>query len=151
MLAQLRQKDFLAGLLFLVIGAVIALEGAGLAQGSASRMGPGYLPLRLGVMLASLGFVIALQGLRGAADPLQRLAPAPLLAATLALVGFGLAIEYAGLIVATALLVAAARLINWRGRVFELVLLVLVLAAIVVAVFRYGLGVPVELWPSLGD
>jgi Tripartite tricarboxylate transporter TctB family len=147
---QLRKKDFLAGLLFLLIGAVIAWQGAQLAQGSAGRMGPGYLPLRLGAALATLGFVIAIQGLRAAPDPLQRFAAAPLLAASLALLVFGLVIETGGLILATALLVFAARLISWRGRVFELCVLVLALAAIVIIVFRYGLGLPVALWPSWG-
>lgn len=149
--ASFRQKDFLAGLLFILIAAVVTFEGAGLAQGSAERMGPGYLPLRLGIMLGALGLVIAMNGLHGEDDPLPVFAPYPILAGTAGLLAFGFAIESAGLIPASALLVLAARAISWRGRKFELALLVLALSAIVVVVFRYGLGLPVDLLPGWGD
>ncbi|MFA9439867.1 tripartite tricarboxylate transporter TctB family protein [Uliginosibacterium sp. sgz301328] len=148
--ASLRQRDFLAGLLFLFLGAVTTLEGAGLHQGSAERMGPGYLPLRIGLLLAAIGLVIAIKGARGERAGVERFAGLPILAATAALTVFGFAIEDLGLIPASALLVLAARAISWRGRAVELTALVVVLAAIVVVVFRYGLGVPVPLWPTWG-
>lgn len=147
----LRQKDFLAGLLFLLIGIVVTVQGAELAQGSALRMGPGYLPLRLGLLLGALGFVIALRGLRGADDPLPAFAPLPIVAGTVGLLGFGFAIETTGLVPASALLIVAARVASWKGARFELPLLVLALSAIVVVIFRYGLGLPVDLWPGWGN
>lgn len=148
--ACFRQRDFLAGLLFLAIGAAAALQGLALRQGTADRMGPGYLPLRLGLGLALLGCLIALTGLRRSTPRVEAMTFGPIAAATLALGAFSLAIEQGGLVLSSALLVLIARAIEWRGKVFELVLLVLALAAFVVVVFRYGLGVPVDLWPSWG-
>ncbi|MFT4171094.1 MAG: tripartite tricarboxylate transporter TctB family protein [Rhodocyclaceae bacterium] len=148
--AALRQRDFLAGLLFLFLGAVTTFEGAGLHQGSAERMGPGYLPLRIGLLLAALGLVIALKGLRGERAGIEHFAAAPIVAATVALTVFGISIESLGLVPASALLVLAARAISWRGHLTELAVLAVVLTAIVVVVFRLGLGVPVPLWPSWG-
>lgn len=145
-----RQRDFLAGLLFLVIGAAAALQGLALRQGTADRMGPGYLPLRLGLALALLGAVIALSGLRRSGAKVESAPVAPLIAATAALVIFSLVIEHGGLVLASVLLIGVARALDWRGKQVELVLLILCLVAFVVVVFRYGLGVPVELWPSWG-
>ncbi len=51
------QKDFFAGLLFLVIGIAFALGARNYNFGSGARMGPGYFPTMLGVVLAVLGAV----------------------------------------------------------------------------------------------
>jgi Tripartite tricarboxylate transporter TctB family len=49
------QKDFFAGVMFLVVGALFAIGATKYNVGSAARMGPGYFPLLLGVLLAVLG------------------------------------------------------------------------------------------------
>jgi Tripartite tricarboxylate transporter TctB family len=49
------QKDFFAGLMFLVVGALFAMGATKYNVGTAARMGPGYFPLLLGVLLAVLG------------------------------------------------------------------------------------------------
>jgi hypothetical protein len=148
-----QQRDVRAGLVFMAIGLIAMTEGALLAQGTASRMGPGYLPLRVGLALSVLGLAIAwLAALRHG----QRVrsgntkALAPILATTLALVVFGLSVEKLGLIPASLLLVLLSRLPSLRGHVKEVAVLGLVLSAIVVIVFRYGLGLPIALWPEFG-
>jgi hypothetical protein len=57
------QKDFFAGLMFTSIGAAFALGATNYAMGKGARMGPGYFPLILGVLLAILGMVIAAKAL----------------------------------------------------------------------------------------
>ena len=49
------QKDFFSGLMFLVVGGGFALGATSYSVGTAARMGPGYFPLLLGVLLAILG------------------------------------------------------------------------------------------------
>jgi hypothetical protein len=49
------QKDFFSGLMFLVVGALFAFGATKYNVGSAARMGPGYFPLLLGILLAVLG------------------------------------------------------------------------------------------------
>jgi hypothetical protein len=49
------QKDFFSGLMFLVVGALFAFGATKYNVGNAARMGPGYFPLLLGILLAVLG------------------------------------------------------------------------------------------------
>ncbi len=57
------QKDFLTGLLFLCLGVGFAWAAAGHPLGQMRQMGPGLLPLALGVALALLGVVLAFKAL----------------------------------------------------------------------------------------
>jgi len=49
------QKDFCAGVMYTVVGAAFAWGATGYSIGSGARMGPGYFPLMLGVLLAIIG------------------------------------------------------------------------------------------------
>jgi len=49
------QKDFFSGLMFTVVGAAFAYGATGYSIGTGGRMGPGYFPLLLGIVLAVLG------------------------------------------------------------------------------------------------
>jgi hypothetical protein len=52
------QVDFFAGLMFLVVGGLFAIGAQKYNVGSAARMGPGYFPMLLGILLAILGAAI---------------------------------------------------------------------------------------------
>ncbi|WP_296511041.1 tripartite tricarboxylate transporter TctB family protein, partial [Rhodoferax sp.] len=52
------QKDFFSGLMFIVVGGAFAIGANGYTIGTGARMGPGYFPLVLGVLLAILGVAI---------------------------------------------------------------------------------------------
>jgi Tripartite tricarboxylate transporter TctB family len=56
-------KDFFAGLMFTVIGAAFAIGATSYSIGTGARMGPGYFPLLLGILLAILGAVITFKAL----------------------------------------------------------------------------------------
>ena len=49
------QKDFFSGLMFAVIGSGFAWGATNYSVGTGARMGPGYFPLLLGILLAILG------------------------------------------------------------------------------------------------
>jgi len=55
------EKDFYSGLMFAIVGIAFAVGATEYTIGQASRMGPGYFPLILGVLLAILGAIISLQ------------------------------------------------------------------------------------------
>ena len=57
------QKDFFSGLMFTVVGASFAYGATNYSIGSGGRMGPGYFPLLLGVILAILGSAIMFKAL----------------------------------------------------------------------------------------
>ena len=57
------QKDFFAGLMFMVVGIAFAWGATNYNIGEGARMGPGYFPLVLGVLLAGLGAFIIFEAL----------------------------------------------------------------------------------------
>lgn len=63
------QKDLVAGLLFLGIGLFFTIASLEYRLGTPSRMGPGFFPLILGLILAALGAGVAVGAMRGAHEP----------------------------------------------------------------------------------
>ena len=53
------KRDYYAGGLMLLIGVGAAVTGTGYKFGTLARMGPGFMPVMLGVVLAFLGILIA--------------------------------------------------------------------------------------------
>ena len=57
------QKDFFSGLMFMGVGVAFAWGATTYSVGAGARMGPGYFPLMLGVLMAILGAVITFKSL----------------------------------------------------------------------------------------
>ena len=57
------QKDFFSGLMFMGVGVAFAWGATSYNVGTGARMGPGYFPLYLGVLMAILGSVITFKAL----------------------------------------------------------------------------------------
>jgi hypothetical protein len=57
------QKDFYSGLLYTLVGAAFAYGATSYNIGTGARMGPGYFPLLLGSILASIGAIILFKSL----------------------------------------------------------------------------------------
>lgn len=57
------QKDFFSGLLFTVAGAAFAYGATNYSIGSGARMGPGYFPMLLGILLAVIGGFVMFKAL----------------------------------------------------------------------------------------
>ena len=57
------QKDFFSGLLYTVIGASFAYGATNYTVGTGARMGPGYFPLLLGILLAVIGAFVMFKSL----------------------------------------------------------------------------------------
>jgi hypothetical protein len=57
------QKDFFAGLMFFVVGVAFAWGATTYSVGTGARMGPGYFPLMLGVLMALIGLTIMFNSL----------------------------------------------------------------------------------------
>jgi hypothetical protein len=57
------QKDFFSGLMFTVVGGAFAYGATSYTVGTGARMGPGYFPLVLGVILALLGALVMFKSL----------------------------------------------------------------------------------------
>jgi hypothetical protein len=57
------QKDFFSGLMFMGVGTAFAWGATTYTIGEGARMGPGYFPLMLGVLLTALGAFIVFEAL----------------------------------------------------------------------------------------
>ena len=57
------QKDFYSGVMFAVVGIAFAWGATAYSVGTAARMGAGYFPLGLGVILAAMGALVMFKAL----------------------------------------------------------------------------------------
>lgn len=144
------EKDFWSGVMFIACG----LAFAGFAQqydmGTAQRMGPAFFPTILGGLLVVLGAVVAIQGL--AAETLdgkiEKFHFGPLAWVLGAVIAFALLLRPAGLVVAVFALVGISAAGSHEFKVRETVLLAAGLCLLVLAVFIYGLGLTIPVWPA---
>lgn len=117
-------------------------------MGSALRMGPGYFPLVLGVLLTLLGLAACVKGLLIKGERIESMRFRPLLLILGSVGIFAAAIESGGIILSTILTVALATAASPESRTHEVVILVIVLLALAVGVFTYALGLPFKLMPG---
>jgi len=106
-------KDLLAGGIFVALGLAFALGSLDYEIGSPLRMGPGYVPLVLGLLLAGLGVLVIGKGfIAGEGEPIGEVDWRAVILITAALLFFGLTVRGLGVIGAlfgAALLAALAR------------------------------------------
>ena len=142
-------KDLVAGLMFVAFGAGGAAIAMTYGMGTAARMGPGYFPVVLGAAIAVLGLLIAGKALirPAGSEPIEAGKLRPILFVSLAVLVFGFLIDARGLIVAVAALILVARLAGREGRILELVAIVAALTTVSVAIFVWGLNIPLKLQP----
>lgn len=105
----LRNTDFIGGLLTLALAAGVLVESSQYGRGTILRMGPGYFPTLLGVLLLALGALLTLRGVRQEGDAIATPAWRPIffISAALGLFAyslptFGLAPAIIGLVITSA-------------------------------------------------
>lgn len=140
-------KDFWAGALFIALGGGVCLIALDYTMGSAARMGPGYFPRTLGLLLALLGAYLILRSFRLQGEKIAFPTLRPLVIVLAAVLLFGLVVSWLGLVISTILLVLLASTASHEYRRLESVIASVALAAFVVLAFRYGLSLQLPTWP----
>ena len=140
-------RDFLAGLLFIVLGGLAVALARGYPTGSTMRMGPGYFPTVLGGILLLFGVYVLLRGVRSGDKVKGEWGYRPLALISLSIVMFGFLLDRVGMVPAIVATLFAAAAAGREFRFKEVLLLAVVLTAFSVAVFSYGLKLP---YPLLG-
>jgi hypothetical protein len=69
------QKDFFAGLMFTAVGGAFAIGATTYTIGEGARMGPGYFPLMLGILLSILGLFIIMESLMVETEDGEKIGP----------------------------------------------------------------------------
>lgn len=144
------QKDFWAGVMFVVFGAFFAGFGSQYSLGTAANMGPGYFPTMLGIALVVLGIVISVSGMSAKAtvDKIDKFAWETLLLILGPVALFGLLLPSLGLVACLLMLVAissyASHEFSWKATLGNAAVLVV----LCLLVFVYALKLQFQLWPA---
>lgn len=145
------QKDFCAGIIYIVSGSIFYLLAQEYRMGSATNMGPGYFPAMLGILLVALGVGAVFQGIRAKEpDPIPTHKLEPLILILASIISFGLLIERAGLIIATfvcILLACFRRALTNPIEVF-LTFAALTIFNYVVFIYAFDMVMPVFPWDN---
>lgn len=144
------QRDFVSGLMFLVVGVAFAWGATEYSFGSSARPGPGYFPFGLGILLALLGALVLFKALTlesEGGDPIGKIAWRPLLVIVAAVALFGVALPRLGLVCTLPLLITMSALagneFHWRDVLISSVVLTLGSWAL----FIWGLKLTIPVWP----
>jgi len=138
-------KDTATGGIFILIGIWFIFEGYGLERGTLSRMGPGFFSPVLSAILILLGAFIALRSLGVEPDPIGPVSWRAVLFTCAAPIVFGATITGLGLAPALVLTVFCAALASRRMTLARAAAVSVSLAAFCIALFSYGLGLPMPL------
>ena len=153
------QKDFFSGLMFTAVGVAFAWGATKHSLGTGARMGPGYFPLMLGILMAILGGVITFKSLvveTEDGDKVGTWAWKPLLFIIAANLLFGLllgglpSIKFPafGMIAAVYGLTIVASLAGEEFKIKEVMVLATILAIMCYLAFILLLKLQFPVWPA---
>ncbi len=144
------RKDFWAGIMFVICGAFFAIVGMQYKIGTAAKMGPGYFPMLLAMIVVLLGTVISIGSTTTKKTDQKAMGfgwPALVLILG-SVVFFGLLLRPLGLVLSLLLLIAmssyASKKFLWKSMLLNSTVLIL----ICLAIFVWGLGLQLSVWPS---
>lgn len=142
-------RDFLAGLLFMVLGGLAVVLASDFPMGTTMRMGPGYFPTAIGGILFLFGAYLLIRGVRIGEKVRGAWGWRPLALITLSIVVFGFLLERLGLIPTALAMFFVAAAAGSEFRFKEVLILAVVMTAFSVLVFIWGLKLPYPLLPGV--
>ena len=141
------KKDFWAGIFFIAFGAGAAAVAQENALGTLSRMGPGFFPTALGVILALLGCCLSLRALlfSGCGDG----SLGGVLGFILGSVAvFAVSLLELGVLLSIALMIVISSLASGRFRAREVAVLTVFMCLLCWVIFIFGVGLQVPVLPA---
>jgi uncharacterized membrane protein len=143
------QRDFGAGVMYIVIGLFFTLVATQYQMGTAAKMGPGYFPFCLGILMTVLGLIVLVQSLRATAmiESIPKFNWRIIGQITGAVVLYGILLPRMGFLIAVVALVlvsaSASKEFTWKGSLINAAFLV----AFTYSVFVMGLKLQFPLLP----
>jgi len=144
------QRDFGAGIMYMVIGLFFAIMATNYPMGTAAKMGPGYFPFYLGILMFLLGLLVAVKafGAKAAIESIPKFNWRIMAQITGAVVLYGLLLPRLGFLIAVVVLVfvaaSASREFTWKGTAINAAFLV----TFTYSVFVLGLKLQFPLLPT---
>ena len=153
------QKDFFSGVMFTVVGVAFAWGASTYNVGSGARMGPGYFPLLLGIVMAAIGLAIMFSGITVETEdgePIGKWAWKQVVFILGANIAFGIllgglpsiGVPAMGLIIAIYALVLISSLAGSEFNFKKVLVLATVLAIGSYVAFIWALKLQIQVWPT---
>ena len=153
------QADFFSGVMFTTVGGAFAIGATTYTVGNGARMGPGYFPLMLGILLAILGAFIMFQAMvveTAGGDPIGKWAWKPLAFVLGANLAFGvllgglpsIGLPAMGMIVAIYALTIISSMAGQQFKLRDVLVLSTILAAGSYVAFIWALKLQIQVWPT---
>lgn len=140
-------QDFGAGLMFIAFGVAAVVIGSNYPIGTAARMGPGYFPRILGILLIVFGIVLVGRGFKLKGERISQIVPKPFVVILGSLLLFALALPRLGLIFSTIMLIVLSSVASHEFRWKESVVSGIILAGFCYLAFSVGLKLQFPIWP----
>ena len=143
------QRDFGAGIMYMVIGLFFAIMATQYPMGSAAKMGPGYFPFFLGILMALLGALVLVRSIRATAtiESIPKFNWRVIGLITGSVVLYGVLLPTMGFVVAVFVLVfmsaSASHEFHWKGTLVNATFLII----FTYSVFVLGLKLQFPLLP----
>lgn len=144
------QRDFWAGIMFLVAGLLFIALSQQYQLGTAAKMGPGYFPTVLGGLMGFLGILIS-WGATARSNPVTTLTKVgwrELILVLAAVAAFGFLLPRLGMVLSVVALISIAAVAGHEFRLRDTLLSIVVLLIISYGVFVYGLELQFPVWPT---
>ena len=141
-------KDFWTGILFIAFGGGAALISSDYPMGTAGRMGPGYFPTVLGLMLALIGLITLGRSFFTKGEPIGKLAIKQVIIVIAAILLFGFTVRDAGIIPAVFMLVLLSSFASSKFGWIPMLAMAVGSAVFCWVVFVYLLGLPLQAFGS---
>jgi hypothetical protein len=153
------QADFFSGVMFTTVGGAFAIGATTYTVGNGARMGPGYFPLMLGILLAILGVVIMFQAMvveTTDGDKIGKWAWRPLAFVLGANLAFGIllgglpsiGLPAMGMIIAIYALTIISSLAGTQFKLRDVLVLSTILAVGSYVAFIWALKLQIQVWPT---
>ena len=153
------QKDFFAGLMFAVVGGAFAWGASTYNVGNGARMGPGYFPLMLGILMSLIGLAIMFTSMTAETEdgePIGKWAWKQIVFIISANLAFGvllgglpsIGIPAMGLIIGIYALVLISSLAGSEFDLKKVLILATVLAVGSYIAFIWALKLQLQVWPT---
>jgi hypothetical protein len=143
------QRDFGAGVMYMVIGLFFAIVATRYQYGSAAKMGPGYFPFWLGMLMAAMGLLVLVRslGAKATIEAIPKFNFKVIGLITGSIILYGILLPKMGFIVAVLVLVmvasSASKEFSWKVALINAVVLI----AFTYSVFVIGLKLQFPLLP----
>ncbi|SDA93792.1 tripartite tricarboxylate transporter TctB family protein [Sinorhizobium sp. NFACC03] len=141
------RPDFLTAALLVGFGALGLWAGRDLTLGTASAMGPGYLPRIVCCLLIIVGVTVGGLGAFRQREEISKPKLWPVAIILASVVGFAFIAEFFGFVAASVWLLLVGSIADRDSKLREVLILTAGLTAFGALVFIVGLGVQMPIWP----